>query len=153
MKRKILSFETDQDKEWRVVLDCGHRRHLRHDPPRETRPRLDDPEARQAVVGRRIECGRCAQRLVPDGAEIYKSTKVFTEESLPQGLLQKHSLKQGVWGSLEVLEGSVIFCEGEERETLEKGESWTVLPEIVHHLKLKGPVKLRINFLRVPLHR
>ena len=150
MNRKILSFEIDQDHEWRVILDCGHRRHLRHDPPRETRPQLDNPEARQAVIGRRIECGRCTQRMVPEGAEIYKSTKVFTEKSLPQGLLQEHSLKPGVWGALEVMEGSVIFCEGGEQETLGKGETWTVLPEVVHYLKLKGPVKLRINFLKVP---
>ncbi len=148
MLRTILDFEVDEEGDWRVLLDCGHRRHLRHDPPREMRPELSDPARRQTTIGRKIECGRCAQRMVPDGASVYKSTPVFTRETLPQGLLSEHSLKKGVWGRLAVLEGSVVFCEGESRRSLTAGDTWTVLPEVVHHLDPVGPVTLRIDFLR-----
>ena len=146
--RTIVSFDKDDEDDWRVLLDCGHRRHLRHDPPRESRPDLVDPERRAAALGKRIECGRCRQRLLPEEAEVYKSTPIFTQETLPSGLLANHSLKAGVWGRVVVLEGSVAFCEGATREELTQGDSWTVLPEVVHHLELSGPVRLRVDFLR-----
>jgi tellurite methyltransferase len=148
MQRRILSFETDEDGDWRVRLDCGHQRHLRHDPPREVRPQLSDPHAREEAIGQEIECGRCDQRLIPDEAKVYKSTPVFTADTVPKGLLGEHSLKNGVWGKLVVLEGSVDFCEGELRQSLDQGDSWTILPEVVHHLCLTGAVKLRVDFLR-----
>jgi len=148
MLRNIVSFDTDEDGEWQVRLDCGHRRHLRHDPPRETRPDLADPASREAAIGQKIECGRCRQRTIPEGATVYKSTPTFDQDTVPKGLLFEHSLKKGVWGQLVVLRGSVVFCEGDSRQTLKEGDSWTVLPEVVHHLSLTGEVALRVDFLK-----
>lgn len=143
-----MAFEQDEEDEWRVLLDCGHRRHLRHDPPRECRPDLADEESRNSALGGEIECGRCQQRLLPEDFEVYRSTPVFTEESVPSGLLADHNLKAGVWGNLVVLEGSVNFCEGQTAHLLTGGDTWSVLPEVVHHLQLRGPVTLRIDFFR-----
>lgn len=148
MERTILEFETDEDGEWRVVLDCGHKRHLRHEPPRESRPELSDPEARESAIGKTIDCGRCRQRLLPDGFEVYKSTPVFTEERVPAGLLKDHSLKPGVWGKLLVLEGRLRFCEDDWEVLVEPDTPWYVLPDVVHNVELVGPVKFRVDFLR-----
>lgn len=148
MQRRILEFEKDEDGDWRVLLDCGHKRHLRHDPPRETRPDLSEPRARESAIGQTIECGRCMQRLLPEGMEVYKSTPVFTQETVPAGLLQDHSLKSGVWGRLVVLEGSLRFCEHGQETVVEPATEWYVLPEVVHNVELTGPVRFRVDFLR-----
>ncbi|MCA9777674.1 MAG: DUF3565 domain-containing protein [Candidatus Eremiobacteraeota bacterium] len=148
MQRTILQFEQDEDGEWRVILDCGHKRHLRHEPPRESRPELSDPLARRAAVGKAIECGRCRQRLLPDGMVVYKSTPEFSDETVPAGLLKDHSLKTGVWGHLVVLEGSLRFCEGDLRVEVGPETLWYILPEVIHNVELSGPVRFRVDFLR-----
>lgn len=148
MDRRILGFERDEEGAWRALLDCGHKRHLRHDPPRETRPELESEEARERALGRTIDCGRCAQRLIPDSAAVYKSTPVFTQETVPQGLLRNHNLKRGTWGRLVVLEGAVTFHEGQERWVAHPRCSLVILPEVLHHLELTGPVSFRVDFLR-----
>ena len=38
MKQKITGFDKDDEDHWRAVLECGHRQHVRHDPPMTTRP-------------------------------------------------------------------------------------------------------------------
>lgn len=148
MERTILEFEIDEEGDWRVLLDCGHKRHLRHEPPREIRPELADPQARESAVGKSINCGRCQQRLLPDGFEVYKSTPVFTEETVPSGLLKDHSLKSGVWGQLVVLAGRIKFCEDNWEVLVEPETIWHVLPEVIHNVELVGPVKFRVDFLR-----
>lgn len=150
MKRTILAFEQDDDKEWRVILSCGHKRHLRHDPPRERRPQLHDPQTRDQAIGGLIECGRCAQRALPDGAVGFKSTPVFDQDTVPKGLLKDHSLKPGVWGKLVISEGSILFQEGGLEKRITPTDEWFVLPEVVHNVTLCGPVRFQIEFLRVP---
>lgn len=148
MQRRILGFFQEAPNEWVVSLDCGHRRHLRHEPPRETRPELCEPEARQKLLGELIDCGRCQQRLVPDEAEVYKATPVFDESTVPKGLLKDHSLKVGTWGRLIVVSGSVEFHEAGSVTLLTPTQPGVVLPQVVHHLHLIGPVSFKIEFLR-----
>ena len=150
MERAILSFEQDEEGQWTVLLECGHRRHLRHDPPRESRPELMDVASREAAVGGMLHCGLCAQRRIPDGAEVYKSTPTFDTDTVPVGLLSNHSLKRGTWGRLVVLHGGVEFHEGNRSWTVTPESDFVVLPEVVHHLVLTGPVTLRVDFLRQP---
>jgi tellurite resistance-related uncharacterized protein len=148
LQRTILEFEKDEEDDWRVVLDCGHKRHLRHDPPREIRPQLSDPSVRESAIGNTIDCGRCRQRLLPDGMEVYKSTPEFSEETVPAGLLKDHSLKSGVWGRLVVLEGSLRFCEGELRIEVKPETRWHILPDVIHNVEVVGPVRFRVDFLK-----
>lgn len=88
--------------------------------------------------------------MIPDEAEVYKTTPVFDEESVPKGLLKDHSLKVGTWGRLKVLSGSVEFHEAGEVTVLLPEAPGVVLPEVVHHLVLLGPVRFVIEFLKVP---
>ena len=150
MMRTILRFQRDEEQEWTAILDCGHKRHLRHDPPRESRPLLEDPQFREDSLGQKIDCGRCAQRLVPETAEVYKSTPVFTEETVPAGLLRDHSLKCGVWGRLVILSGELLFHEDNAEQRLAPKTDWIVLPEVVHHVTLLGQVSFKIEFLKCP---
>jgi tellurite methyltransferase len=151
--RKMLSFTPDGDA-WVAALDCGHRRHIRHRPPLSSFPWIEQPEGRAAHVGQAIECGRCAQRLWPDDAEPYRTTKTFDEHSVPAGLLADHRTREGVWGKLEVLSGALVLCfvdPLDERVKVGAGESAAIPPELPHHVELSGPVEFRVVFCRCPL--
>lgn len=58
--RRIVRFERDDAGEWVADLECGHRVHIRHDPPWQIRPWVLDDATRATKVGTAIECGRCA---------------------------------------------------------------------------------------------
>jgi hypothetical protein len=60
MQRTIVAFEQDEQGAWIVELDCGHRRHVRHEPPFQVRPWVLDAETRQERIGTPIDCGLCA---------------------------------------------------------------------------------------------
>ena len=90
---------------------------------------------------------------MPSGFVAYRSTPVFTEATIPRGLLSHHSTKAGVWGKLEVLRGSLVFVlEGPEapREVLHAGESVVIAPEVLHRVEPVGPVEFRVDFYRAP---
>jgi tellurite methyltransferase len=152
--RKMLSFAPDGDA-WVATLDCGHRRHIRHRPPLSSAPWIEHAEGREAHIGQWIECGRCAQRIWPECAEPYRSTKVFDEHTVPAGLLADHRTKKGVWGRLELLSGTLVLCFAlplDERVTVAAGAWAAIPPELPHHVELSGAVEFRVVFCRCPEH-
>jgi tellurite resistance-related uncharacterized protein len=46
---------------------------------------------------------------LPAGLEEYKRTSEFTDTTVPEGLTKTHTLKEGTWGELVVLEGHVRY--------------------------------------------
>jgi hypothetical protein len=67
MKQKITGFEKDEEDHWRAILECGHRQHVRHDPPITTRHWVLTPEGRDSRVGFELECKRCDEE--PDSLD------------------------------------------------------------------------------------
>ena len=59
MKRRIVSFDTDDEGHWRALLSCGHRRHMRHRPPLESRAWVLEVDEREKRIGSEIECRWC----------------------------------------------------------------------------------------------
>lgn len=59
MKQKITGFEKDDEGHWRAILECGHRQHVRHDPPLLSREWVLTPEGRNSRVGFELYCKRC----------------------------------------------------------------------------------------------
>ena len=59
MNQKITGFEKDDEGHWRAILECGHRQHVRHDPPMTTREWVLTPEGRDSRLGFELECKRC----------------------------------------------------------------------------------------------
>jgi tellurite resistance-related uncharacterized protein len=148
----MLAFALDEEGEWIVHLDCGHRRHLRHRPPLVTTPWLLDPAEREARVGQSVECHRCARREWPDTLEAYKETRVFTEVDTPAGLLDDHRIKAGVWGRLEVLGGTLrlIFpAPIADAVELAPGEWSAIPPELPHRVELMGSARFKVVFHRL----
>src|SRR5829696_3917818 len=56
MKRIITGFDKDDENHWRAVLDCGHRQHVRHDPPLTTRNWVLTEDGRASRLGFELNC-------------------------------------------------------------------------------------------------
>lgn len=82
----------------------------------------------------------------------YKSTPVFDETSLPQGLRNDHSTKADVWGLLRVLEGRVTLVFHDPRRAIEVtvDNPAEIAPQAVHHVKTHGPMRMQVDFYREP---
>ena len=97
---------------------------------------------------------------LPEGVSAYKRTATFTEETLPAGLLGEHRTRAGVWGVIHVLRGEVLYRildpRGEDPGTEPAPEEHLLSPEspgiveptVPHHLVLRGPVELYVEFHR-----
>lgn len=58
--RRITGFHRDGEGHWVADLECGHTRHVRHDPPWQVRPWVLSAEERARRVGEVLECVKCA---------------------------------------------------------------------------------------------
>lgn len=61
MKQPIVRFEQDELGDWRAILACGHRQHVRHNPPLVSRPWVNTAVGRQQFIGHHLFCKRCAE--------------------------------------------------------------------------------------------
>ena len=69
MQRAIVGFEQDELGDWRAILACGHRQHVRHNPPLSERPWVLTEEGRSRFLGVTLECKACDEgEPVGDGA-------------------------------------------------------------------------------------
>lgn len=59
MKQPIVDFDRDDDGHWRAVLACGHRQHVRHDPPLTVRPWVLTEAGRREHLGIELDCKHC----------------------------------------------------------------------------------------------
>lgn len=90
------------------------------------------------------------------GLEPYKRTALFTESTVPAGLLQNHSTKEGVWGLIRVLSGQLIYRitdprrEAREEILTPTGEPGLVVPTLLHCVEPQGNVEFFVEFWRAP---
>jgi len=88
---------------------------------------------------------------LPKSLVPYKRTPDFTEETVPAGLLRRHTTKAGVWGRICVLEGELLYRILEptfEHHVLEPGCDGVVEPNVPHEVEPEGPVRFYVEFLR-----
>lgn len=94
-----------------------------------------------------------SQRTLPEDAEAYRQTKVFTASTVPRAILAQHSTKAGTWGLIHVHAGQVqYFLEGEDTPlaTIQAGSSFVVLPEEVHFVRLSDGGEFSVEFHKRP---
>lgn len=77
----------------------------------------------------------------------YRSSPIFTADTLPRALQQEHRTKRGVWGVIRILEGALRY----HRETsvpivLTPDRPAIVCPDEPHHVEIIGAVTLRVDF-------
>jgi tellurite resistance-related uncharacterized protein len=148
MKRSIVGFEQDKWADWQAILDCGHRRHVRHNPPLASRPWVLSEEGRRSRRTQPLECVRCERFELPAHFEPYRKTPVFTQASVPAALQKNHTTRRGVWARIHVLEGRLRYVvEAQHVDTLLTPETpGIVVPELPHYVKADEPVRFFVEF-------
>lgn len=99
-----------------------------------------------------VAAGRVEAPGLPVDADVYRTTDVFDETTLPAGLRRAHTTRAGVWGRVEVLSGRLRFVMPAFAvdAVIEAGSHAIIPPEIEHHVEPLGPVRMRVAFLRTP---
>lgn len=89
-------------------------------------------------------------KQIPDSVTAYKKTPVFTEQTVPNGLVNEHQTKEGVWGKIVVLEGQLLYTINEppEENTLDINRFGVVEPTVIHRVKPLGKVAFYVEFYR-----
>lgn len=59
MERTIIDFDQDELGDWRAILVCGHRQHVRHNPPLSDRSWVLTAEGRNRFLGVALDCKAC----------------------------------------------------------------------------------------------
>lgn len=85
MKQKIAAFHKDEEEQWVADLECGHKQHMRHDPPWMERPWILTKEGRQSKVGVEIECKRCEESAAALGEAVRSALVKIAEEAFEDG--------------------------------------------------------------------
>lgn len=93
-----------------------------------------------------------AATALPAQAEAYRGTRVFTEATIPSGLLRSHSTAPGVWGLIHVLEGRLLYrvLDPLSERILEPGSlPGVVEPTVLHEVVPLGPIRFYVQFHRI----
>ncbi|MBV9760965.1 MAG: DUF3565 domain-containing protein [Acidobacteriaceae bacterium] len=61
MQRAIVGFHQDEQGHWVADLECGHTRHMRHDPPWQNRPWVQTEQGRAQFLGTLLVCVKCQE--------------------------------------------------------------------------------------------
>ena len=156
MQRPITGFARDESGDWTALLSCGHRQHVRHDPPFVSRPWTVTAAGRASRRGEHLDCVRCDRFELPDACVAFERTPEFTEDSIPNGLRARHVTVAGVWGRIVVTAGALRYrcAEFGIDVALTPELPGIVVPEASHEVDPAGPVRFFVEFLHVPdLHR
>lgn len=93
------------------------------------------------------------ERSLPANAEASGKTPVFTNETVPDKILNHHDLQAGTWGLLTVESGTVsFFLKGDETPlaVIASGETFVILPEEIHYVRLSEDAKFSVTFYKRP---
>lgn len=134
MLRPIVQCAPTTSDEWLVQLSCGH-----------AQRRADQPAA-----DARLDCAACERFELPPHFKPYKQTPLFTEATVPAGILNDHSTKAGVWARIHVVEGRLRYrvpAFGVEQE-LSAETGGIVVPEVLHSVQPLGAVRFFVEFYK-----
>lgn len=67
VRSAITGFVQDEEGHWVALLACGHRQHLRHDPPLTNRPLVLTEDGRTRLLGVELDCRACDQPAANEG--------------------------------------------------------------------------------------
>ena len=150
MQRLITGFQMDEHGDWVAFLSCGHRQHVRHNPPFFERPWVTTEQGRREKLGELLDCVQCERFEMPDDLAAYRKTGEFTENNMPKSLLHQHATKTGVWAKIHVREGKLIYYVDElgVKFEISRDAPGIVIPEVKHHVEPVGPVAFLVEFYR-----
>lgn len=88
---------------------------------------------------------------LPDSVSPYKRTGLFTEDSIPAGLLKAHQTKPGTWGKIVIVRGTLLYrlLEPDTEEVhLSPTKHGVVAPTVLHEVQAIGEVQFYVEFYR-----
>lgn len=144
----MTGFHRDHEGHWVAELDCGHDQHVRHDPPWQERPWVTTEEGRTARLGQVLNCLRCDQRELPEGARVRRRTPTFDQDTTPDALRSRHTTKRGVWAVVHVLDGELDYRIAEPlaaQGRLGPGQTAVMPPEVEHEVAPVGRVSFYVE--------
>lgn len=89
-------------------------------------------------------------KQMPSNVTHYKTTPIFDQTTIPTGLLNNHNTKEGVWGKIVIVEGTLLYSIDETHEEilLDSHSYGVVEPKVRHHVKAIGNVKFCVEFYK-----
>ncbi len=90
-------------------------------------------------------------KALPTDVFPYKRTADFTESTVPAGLLRSHHTKNGVWGKIVVLEGTLLYRilePGIEEILLSADRFGVVEPTVKHEVVPFSGLRFYVEFYR-----
>ncbi len=90
-------------------------------------------------------------KTVPVDVAKYGESPEFTEDTVPEHLLESHRTKSGTWARILVLEGRLqykILGPSEEIIELSADLPGIVEPTVPHRVEPLGAVRFRVEFYR-----
>ena len=150
--RAIAGFHADEEGDWVAELSCGHRQHVRHQPPFQLRPWVLDSEGRSQRIGAPLDCLLCERAELPGGLHLVRTSPQWENRTVPAGLLHTHRLGEGTWGLIRVRQGTLQFVMQSNPVLdirLGPHSVQAIPPGVPHHVKPLGPVRFSIDFLAV----
>jgi tellurite resistance-related uncharacterized protein len=81
-------------------------------------------------------------------AKPYKTTPVFDEITLPEGLRREHRTKAGTWGIIRVLDGRLRYrvLDPSSETILEPGHPGLIRPDEPHLVEPLGRMRMQVEF-------
>ncbi len=92
-------------------------------------------------------------KKLPANAIAYRKTPIFTQETIPEGLLHRHTTQEGRWGKIAVVSGQLcyrILTDRPEEHRLTPSLPGIVEPQVPHQVSSPGPVEFYVEFYKVP---
>jgi tellurite methyltransferase len=153
MKARIADFEQDAHGHWMALLECGHRRPVRHRPPWQNHPWVLSETGRREHLGMAIHCRECTAESPPPDVVELRRTRTFTQADIPAGLRRRHVLPAGTWARIHVLRGRLRcrFLTEPPRDVHVTPSGPAVLaPGVPHAVEPLGEVAFFVSVLGQP---
>lgn len=90
---------------------------------------------------------------LPAEVRVYKRTPIFTQDTIPPGLLRRHNTKPGAWARLVIVSGSLKYrvLEPVLAEWVLTPEQPAIIePTVVHEIEPIGECSFYLEFLKLP---
>ena len=118
MDKRIVGFHQDEQQHWLAELECGHKQHVRHDPPWTKREWVTSREGRDSHLGNLLNCAKCDNAM--STSTILKLANAFIPHATASEVLPAFALSAvdrfkrkhgGLWvgGTLSVSQSGVSF--------------------------------------------
>ena len=90
-------------------------------------------------------------KTLPPNVVAYRKTPVFTQDTVPKALLNRHFTQEGSWAKIWVTFGQLayrILTDTPEEHTLTPDLAGIVEPQVPHQVEPLGSVEFYVEFYR-----